>query len=262
MKQLAIQAFLFLTMLIVGAGIWGMCRLLRCKPVDPGIPDPRKSSFYALASVGCSMAVLVFGMLMQRASHVVTTHGATPGNGMPLSMGSKGLMSQCVVLIIYCLPAGLLMLKRREPLRSAGLTMVNFWSSLFIGATLALLTMCFYPGGLLAKLRLIDSHHGVALLYFAFVGFGEEFLFRGYLQVRLAAWRGKAQGLVLASTIMALAHLPARFLLEGQPLSKAFLSSCADVPGSLLFGFIMLCTGNIMASGIFHTFANWVETLQ
>jgi len=262
MKQVAVQVFLLLSMLIVGAAIWGMCRLLRCKPVDPGIPDPRKSSFYALASVGCSMAVLVLGMLLQRASHVAVTHGATSGDGTPLSMGSKGLISQCVVLVVYLLPAGLLMLKRKEPLRSAGLTMVNLWSSLLIGATLSLLMMSFFPGGLLAKLRLIDSQHGVALLFFAFVGFGEEFLFRGFLQVRLAAWRGKAQGLVLASTIMALAHFPARFLLEGQALSKAVLSSCADVPGSLLFGFIMLCTGNILATGIFHTSANWVETLQ
>ncbi|MDX9851718.1 MAG: hypothetical protein RBT01_14510 [Anaerolineaceae bacterium] len=41
----------------------------------------------------------------------------------------------------------------------------------------------------------------------------------------------------------------------------ALLSSAALIPISLFVGFVMLRTGNIVAPGLAHTFANWIDTL-
>lgn len=99
-------------------------------------------------------------------------------------------------------------------------------------------------------------------MFYVFVGFGEDFLFRGYLQNRLIAWLATWQGWRLASVSMAFGHLPHRRLIEGMSLSGAFASSAAPAPVSLLIGFVMLQTGNLIAPGLFHTFVNWVNTLH
>ena len=253
MKQFVIQIIVFS---IIGGAVWGLSRLLRCKSLDSGIAKPRKSSLEALAAVACSMLLVGLLMLRQRLRH-----GPTPGSA-PRFEQLSDLIPQLVVLVVYFLPAGIFIFKAREPLRSAGITRVNLWASLLIGAALAVLTFYFQPGGLLAKLGGIELRHGIALVFYACVGFGEEFLFRGYLQNRFIAWLGKWQGWLLASVTMALVHLPHRFLIEGQSLGDSFIASCALIPVSLLMGFIMLCVRNVVAPGMFHTFANWVNELN
>ena len=59
------------------------------------------------------------------------------------------------------------------------------------------------PGEPFVRLPRITPTHGMALIFYAFVGFGEEFLFRGYLQTRLVAWSGVARGWILAAVVMA-----------------------------------------------------------
>jgi membrane protease YdiL (CAAX protease family) len=253
MKQFMIQIIAFS---IIGGAVWGLSRLLRCKPLDSGIVKPRKSSLEALAAVACSTLFIDLLMLRQRL-----LHGPTPGSGPRFDQLSD-LIPQLVVLAVYFLPAGIFMFRAREPLGSAGITRVNLWAALLIGAALAVLTFYFQPGGLLAKLEGIEPRHGIALVFYAGVGFGEEFLFRGYLQNRLVAWLGKWQGWVSASVTMALVHLPHRFLIEGQSLGDSFIASCGLIPVSLLMGFIMLCVRNVVAPGIFHTFADWVNELN
>lgn len=253
MKQFIIQIVAFS---LIGCVVWGLSRLLRCRSFDSGIAKPRKSSLEALAAVACSMLFIYLLMLRQRLRH-----GPTPGSEPRFEQFSD-LIPQLVVLVVYFLPAGIFMFKAREPLRSAGITRVNLWASLLVGVALAVLTFYFQPGGLLAKLGRIELRHGIALVFYGCVGFGEEFLFRGYLQNRLIAWLGKWQGWVLASTTMAIVHLPHRFLIAGQSLGDSLIASCALIPVSLLMGFIMLCVRNVVAPGMFHTFANWVNKLN
>ena len=41
----------------------------------------------------------------------------------------------------------------------------------------------------------------------------------------------------------------------------AIAATSALLPVSLLMGFVMLRVGNVVAPGLFHTFANWANTL-
>jgi membrane protease YdiL (CAAX protease family) len=104
----------------------------------------------------------------------------------------------------------------------------------------------------------LNMNHFWAFLQFSVVGFSEEFAFRGYLQTRLCAWLGRWQGWLLASVLMALIHIPQRVWMLGFDASTAFLSSAYLIPISLIMGFVMLRTENIVAPAIFNTFSDWV----
>ena len=252
MNQLIIQIIAFS---IIGGVVWGVSRLLRCKPLDPGITKPRRSALQALVAVTCSMLFLCLFILIERS-----LQGGSLGSETRFEhLGD--LISPAFYLIIFLLPAGVFIFRAGEPLKSVGITRTNLWQSAVIGMGLALLMFYFQSGGLLAKLRSLELRHGISLVYFAFVGFEEEILFRGYLQTRLITWLGKWQGWLLASVIMAVGHIPLRMVIEGKDLGNAFIDSCGLIPASIFFGFIMLRTKNVLAPAIAHTFTNWVSDM-
>jgi membrane protease YdiL (CAAX protease family) len=220
------------------------------------ISNPKKSSLRALLAVGISMLCIYLLILRQRI-----LHGPTP-NAEPKLDSIRAAIPQLVLNLIYVLPAGFFMFKSKEGFRTVGVTRNNLWQSLLIGAGLALLTFYFQAGGLLAKLGHVGTRQAIALVFYGLVGFGEEFLFRGYLQTRLIAWLGKWLGWGAASVVMALVHFPHRWLIEGLGIGSALAESLGLVAPSLLMGFVMLRTQNIIAPGLFHMFADWVNTLR
>jgi membrane protease YdiL (CAAX protease family) len=156
-------------------------------------------------------------------------------------------------------PAGIFVFQDKESLRSVGISRANLWQATVIGTGLAALTFCFQHCGHVAKLSRLTQ--AIAMVYYSFVDFGEEFLFRGYLQTRLVAWSGMAHGWIFASVLMALVHFPDR-LMQGMGFFDSFVSCIHLIPVSLLMGFVMLQTGNLLASGLYHTFMNWVKVLS
>jgi membrane protease YdiL (CAAX protease family) len=116
-------------------------------------------------------------------------------------------------------------------------------------------------GGLSAALKALEASHLWALVYFVITGAWEEFAFRGYLQTRLVAWLGRWQGWILTSVMMALGHIVQRITVESMTPDQALASSMAVIPVSLLTGYTMLRTENVVAPAIFHTFADWASTL-
>jgi membrane protease YdiL (CAAX protease family) len=153
---------------------------------------------------------------------------------------------------------GLMLRLNGETLKSVGLTRDNLWKATVVGLFLSTATLFFAHGGPGAAFKSTESHNVHSLLYFSFVGFGEEILYRGYLQSRLVAWLGHYQGWILASVFMALVHLPQRILIQGMGFPHALASSLALIPISLFMGFVMSRTGNVVAPGLSHTFADWV----
>jgi len=253
LAQFILQCVVFA---IIGIGVFGLSRLLRCQPLDPGLKDPKRSGTRALLAVGISMGLIFLLILRQRI-----LHGPASGS-VPHIKGLKDLAVQSIVLALYVVPAAIFMVRNREPLRSSGISRVNLWQATLIGLGLAFFTFYLQPGGFTARIGRLDSHAYIMLVFYSFVGFGEEFLFRGYLQTRLIAWLGNWQGWVLASVIMAMVHLPHRALIEGQDRADALIASASLLPVSLLMGYVMKATGNVVASGLFHTFANWVNELK
>jgi membrane protease YdiL (CAAX protease family) len=238
---------------VIGAVVFGLSKLLRCKVSDAGINKPRRSALHAILAVGISMSILFLLMLPQllASKPQTSTHKL---HAFPF------LASQFLVFLLYAVPAGIFMFRDKESLQSIGISRTNLWQAAVIGIGLAALSFCPQPGEPVAKLSRLTPAHGIALISYFLVGFGEEFLWRGYLQTRLVAWLGVALGWILTSVLMALSHFPGR-LISGMGLLDAFVNCAYLIPVSLLMGFIMLRIRNLLAPGLFHTFGDWVILL-
>lgn len=240
----------------VGVGVYLLSLLLRCKSLDPRLRHPRRSATNALISVAVSMSILTALMLPQYFHHkdvpAPQAHEASVSQSHGQTAGSQ-LASGAAVALVFALPAFLFMWRGKESLHSAGVSSHNLFQATLIGVLLSLLTIRADTGSFL-KVGAITLG---PLLYYASVGFGEEFLFRGYLQTRLVAWRGVLQGWILASVMMALVHLPGRLFVHNVPASEALGSCLSLIPVSLLMGFIMLRTGNIITPALFHLFGDY-----
>lgn len=253
MNQIAIQIIAFA---ILAGLVWVMTKLLRCKPVKSGIENPRKSSLRALIAVTCSLVALILFEIFRRLPQAGIL-------GPEAQFGKFGyLIPHFIAFILFLLPAGIAVLKSHEPLRSIGISRTNLWQSALIGFVFVILMFYMQNVDILETLKGFEQRQGIRLIYFAFIGFEEEIVFRGYLQTRLVSWLGKWRGWGLASVIMAVSHFPLRMVIDDKALNAAFIDSLAFIPASLFFGFLMLRTGNVLAPAIIHTFTNWISELE
>lgn len=223
--------------------------------------NPKQASLYGIAAV-IGGWLLVSALFLMLAS----SQGSSQMASGSREDGVSDIVSQAILALIAFGPALLVMRLRREPWASAGVSRHNFRPALILGL---LLGACSVAGLFFSDSRSVSKVvSGLtvgdfwALLRYAIVGFGEEFAFRGYLQTRMVAWLGKWQGWIVTSLLMALAHIVQRMTMMGMPPLEAVTSSAALLPMSVLMGYVMLRTENIIAPGVFHTFGNWVNTLR
>ena len=95
-------------------------------------------------------------------------------------------------------------------------------------------------------------------IFFTIVGFGEEIVWRGYVQTRLIAYGGTFKGLVVTSLLFAvLWHFPSSYYKHSGVIIEAFANTLVIFPISLLLGYIMLRSHNIIPPAIFHLFLDW-----
>ena len=92
-------------------------------------------------------------------------------------------------------------------------------------------------------------------------GFSEEIVWRGYVQTRLIARTTVLRGLLLASLLFSLWHLPVNFLTFGGILEAFAASLLYQFPIGLALGYMMVKSQNILPSSIFHHFINWTRIL-
>jgi membrane protease YdiL (CAAX protease family) len=261
LAQLGLQS---VGVVVIGAVVYGLTRALRLRYQGWPFDHPRRAALWGLG------AILV-GWLLVSVLFVLWVHPQSMPQGV--SQGASGergytlgdVISQALLAAVAFGPAVLAMRLRRESWASARVSSHNLGGSLVVGTAVALFTVAatFFGGerGLGEVLAGISVRHLWALIYYAVVGFGEEFAFRGYLQTRLVAWLGRWQGWIVASALMALAHIVQRMTVQGLPPLDALVSSASLIPISLFMGYLLLRTENIVAPGLAHTFANWVGTL-
>lgn len=92
-----------------------------------------------------------------------------------------------------------------------------------------------------------------------FIGFAEEFFFRGYMMTRFCAWLGDLRGLLLNALTFSLTH--AIFVVGRYGFRYPFFlaqSNLQTLAGGLLLGYIFLSSRNILPGSIFHTSMNLI----
>ena len=258
LRQLAIQS---LALAVIGVIVYVLTKASGFRYQGYSFTNPKQASLYGFAAIlGGWLLVSAFFLM------VASSQGASQIPSGKREYGVNAVVGQAIIALIAFGPALLAMRWRKEPWASAGISRYNFSRALIVGLLLDVFSVAgiFFSGNrsFSETVSRLTISHFWALLHYAIVGFGEEFAFRGYLQTRMVAWLGTWQGWIVTSVLMALAHIVQRVAMMGLSSLEAVLSSASLIPISLLMGYVMLRTENVIAPGLFHTFADWVNTLS
>ena len=226
---------------------WVITRFNRPKKLEAKFAVPRKEALLGIAYVIAAFLVLagVFFFWSQSIGRPIETSEEYDVSRVLYEWGVYALISFIPVFAILKI--------RHQNFQSVGLAKTNWRLSIGVGL---LLSACFLAFNTTPE-RFLDRVFTFNALYcFMFylaVGFGEELLFRGFLQLRCSDWLGETKGLAVASLLMAFAHLPQRIFVAGQNPVQAILSATFLIPISLLMGFLMLRTQNVLGPTVLHT---------
>lgn len=136
----------------------------------------------------------------------------------------------------------------------------NLFPSIILGTLVGIIFLV--SNGRLTNLPALFTASGFfAALYYLVVGFAEETLFRGYVQVRWVSALGWWKGFLLTSLVMVLFHAPLILITWDLPLQEALLHMLRMMPLSLLAGYAMHKSGNIAVPGTIHLCLNLIEHL-
>lgn len=236
-----------LALVLIGLAVYLASVVLKIRTSDWAYGDARRSALWSLA-VLILLTLMIFSF----------SRNANPRPGpIPIRYDSGRAANQGITYLFLAAPALVIMFVRKEPWQSARVTGRNLLGSCLIGLGIGAVSI-LTSDALTGIGRGLNATHFWALLYYAAVGFGDEFLFRGYLQTRLVGWLGQGWGWPLASVLMAMVHMGQRVFAQGLSLPEALISCALLIPISLFMGYVMLQTGNVVAPGIAHTFADWV----
>jgi membrane protease YdiL (CAAX protease family) len=173
----------------------------------------------------------------------------------------RALFQWGIYSMLFIFPVMAVIKLRHQGLETVGITRKNVWISIGLGVVLALGLSVLVTPIISDSNKVLTSSAFYGFVYFLAVGFGEELLFRGYLQIRCISWLGAAKGLILASVIMALTHLPQRMLAVGLDPLQAVASILSLIPISLALGYLMLRTKNTLGPAIMHTILDWISSI-
>ena len=170
-----------------------------------------------------------------------------------------------IVRILISIPIIIAVILNKESLSSIGITKKNSIKSIILGFVIGL--AYFFSTDInsfkILNNLTVQSTKALSHLfsYYMVVGLGEEFLYRGYLQTRLMHWLSEKKGWILASIIFAFMHLGQRMIINKMQISQAMLGCIALLPMSLLLGYTMLKTKNIISCSILHAFINFTSNI-
>jgi membrane protease YdiL (CAAX protease family) len=234
--------------------IYILSRALKLRPKPITIARPKKEA--ALASiVTVALFIVVFGW--RTLTHAFQLFDERS----PFLIGPSDILwrafldCMCFVVILIAMKS------TGQRLGSIGISRNNIGRML----TLGLVSSAIYLAltGLLApslggKFAGLSPELVYGFVLFALVGFSEEILWRGYIQTRLAAHIGNLKGFVITSLLFTvLWHFPGQFFLQSGAVLDAFANTFTVLAPSLLFGYLMLKSQNVLPSSIFHLFWDW-----
>lgn len=172
----------------------------------------------------------------------------------PAPISASGLWVQIGVTAVMLTPVLISLFHRKQPWLSVGLKKQMTKGGLISGAALVML-LIFLRG---LVYHLINGPYTNDILWLLLASlvtaFGEEFIFRGYLQIRLMDWWGDTWGWVGTAALYALwSVLP--LLPSSGPVILITLAYRLGL--GLLLGWIARSSGGILAGWLYHAFHTW-----
>lgn len=221
------------------------------RPLYPSAGDGKRQSRTVLWVLAVIFAV---------STLLLVLFGRSSGEAAPQQFGWEDVVGQTLVWAILLLPLLAGMIRSGLGWRDLQFRRAHLAASFVMGTLVGV--MFLFGAGKAAGLTTLFAAGGLfATLQFLVVGFAEEMLFRGYVQVRWVAALGWWRGWLLASVVMSLFHVPILFLSDGLPFFGVLMGVLRLIPPSLLLGYSLRRSGNIVAPAVIHLWMNLVLSL-
>lgn len=248
--------------LVVGVPIvYLLSKALKLRPKSITIPDPRKE-------VAPVFLVIVATFVAMSALNIFINTVVEPTFQLdkrpPFTFDYINVLVVAFGYAIGFLPLIIAMKRNRQNRGSIGINGKDGWRMFALGFILSAIYIAiagFLAPSLGGGFKGFSPSLAYGFIYYAIVGFSEEIVWRGYVQTRLISYSGTLKGLMTTALLFSLAHLPIRYFEYSGVALEALASALLVLPVSLLFGYIMLKSQNIIPSSIFHLFANWSTLL-
>jgi membrane protease YdiL (CAAX protease family) len=173
----------------------------------------------------------------------------------------SGMLPYLLVAVIIGAPFAVAVLVRGQPWLSTGLGKQTLRPSLQLGLALAVVTI-FLLGKIYNLIDGISTSEINFLLAMLALGFAEEFAFRGYVQPRLSAWCGERWGWIVTAFLFTLWRIPQQILVTKMvSLPDLGIGLLDLLVFSLIQGWIMRKSGNVLAPALYHAFHFWTMYL-
>jgi membrane protease YdiL (CAAX protease family) len=221
---------------------------------------PRREGFVALALFAL---ILVVQVLFITQTHQSALPPVTPPVASPRAnfvFTPDDLLRQVAVMAGAIAPFLLALAVRRQPLLSVGMARWSLRIGFELGAALAIIAI-FLTNRTYSILNGLTSAQGLFLAAMLVVGFVEEFVFRGFIQLRLVGWLGDLWGWLATAALYTLWQLPQKLLVEHAALPDLALHLGTTLIFALLLGWIMRRSGSTLATGLYHAVHNWILVL-
>lgn len=170
------------------------------------------------------------------------------------------VLRDLIAIAILLLPVVIALRFSRQSLKDIALTRINLRKSIALGLLTSLILILFlgflspYLGGGFAGFSVAT---GYLFLSYVIIGFGEEIVFRGYIQTRLVAFGGSAIGVGATSFLYAAYNFPLGFFCFSGNISLAAVYAVWRFSSGLLYGYTFHKSQNVISSILVHIFLVW-----
>jgi membrane protease YdiL (CAAX protease family) len=170
------------------------------------------------------------------------------------------VLRDLIAIAILLLPVVVALKFSKQNLKDIALTRRNLRKNLALGLLMSLMLILFlgvlspFLGGGFAGFSVAT---GYLFLSYVIIGFGEEIVFRGYIQTRLVAYSGSAIGVGVTSLCYAAYNFPLGYFCFSGNIGLAGVYAVWRFSSGLLYGYTFHKSQSVLSSTIVHIFLVW-----
>lgn len=226
--------------------------------ISPRFKQMRPLGFLYPRREGILSLVLFAGLLI--LAFLVYGGQISVKNILPAASAAsvEALYQQAAVALVGAIIFGAALAYRRQPIRSAGWNRPLLSPALQVGIAIVILTI-FLRGKFSTILHGVSAEQGLAIGILLVLSLAEEFVFRGYIQLRLISWLGQIPGLLVTTVLYTAWQLPR--LLGTMSTPDLLIQLGISALQGLLCGWMMLKCRHILAPAMYRAISGWITFL-
>lgn len=165
-----------------------------------------------------------------------------------------------IAIVVILIPMAVVLRSSKQTLQSIAVTKKGLKKSLALGVFTSSVLIVFlaalspYLGG---KFEGFSIPIAYFLLSYIIIGFGEEIVFRGYIQTRIASKSGAFLGIVVTAALYAIYSIPMGYFCYSGNIPFSLIYGAWRISPGVLYSYTFFKTQNIVSSSLVHMFLVW-----